>query len=295
MSADKINLPETIDGWRLEDPPRRIDKANIFDYMDGAGELYLSYNFDCLLVHEYKDEGDNEILVEIYRMKGPRDAFGLLSLDWGGEAVKLNPPDADRFASPVIPSSRALYGQGLLRAWSDDLYVRVLAYRESPPVKEVVLRLGGIIAAGRDNPPPPGLLRLIDPSPDSPWVLRKDRTAYFYSHLVLNSLFYLSHENILNLGPSTEAVIVTFEKGREGKTKLTARLLVVQYPDDERASKGWTDFAGAYLPDKEQEGDSFQIEDGWLGYRLAGRYLALALVCPDRESAQEILSRAVLK
>ncbi len=43
MQSDKINLPDTVNGWDLEGPPRRIDETNIFDYMDGAGELYLSY------------------------------------------------------------------------------------------------------------------------------------------------------------------------------------------------------------------------------------------------------------
>jgi hypothetical protein len=305
MPADSIRLPKTIDGWKLEGPPRRIDATNIFDYMDGAGELYLSYHFDHLMAYEYKGDGGNDILVELYDMEGSRDAFGLLSLDWGGETVKLSGRDEEGpGVAPIVPSSRALYGEGLLRIWSDDLYVRILAASEGPGVRDAVLRLGEAIVAGRKNPAPPELLRAVDPGTDATWTLRKDRTTCFYSHLVLNSLYYISHENILSLGPDTEAVMVTFEREREGEAKRSARLMVVRYPDEGRVAAGLAGFMDAYLPEKAREGEPekgqekqgfVEVEDGWLGYRTAGRYLALAFGCPDEGSAREILGRAVIK
>lgn len=303
MQSDKINLPETIDGWRLEGPPRRIDKTNIFDYMDGAGELYISYHFDHLLVYEYKSKSDNDILVELYTMKYSQDAFGLLSLDWSGEVVELNHLKTEKSETSISPQSRALYGKGLLRVWSNNLYVRIMAFRDVPEVKKVILELGKKITANRSNPPPPEMLRIIKPPMNSPWTLRKDRTAYFYSHLVLNSLFYLSHENILNLNHSTEAVIVTYEKEPSNRELPSARLLVIKYPDNEQAVTALEDFIKAYLPDQKREikldinqenKDFFQIEDGWMGYRLLNQYLALVFECPDQRSAQEIMNQAVL-
>lgn len=306
MPAETIRLPETVDGWKLEGPPRRIDSANIFDYMDGAGELYLSYYFDHLLVYEYKDEDGDDILVEFYAMKGFRDAFGLLSLDWGGEAVELGGRRENRPGTvSIAPSSRALYGMGLLRIWSDNAYVRILASREGPDVKDAVLKLGKAVVAGRENPAPPEMLRAVDPAIDRPWALRKDRTAYFYSHLVLNSLYYLSHENILGLGPDMEAVMVTFEKERIGdEAKRSTRLLVIKYPGEGSAAEGLAGFVKAYLPDASREDASegtsvapgfFEVEDGWLGYRTSGPYLALAFGCPDEEAARLILARAAFE
>jgi len=303
MKPEKINLPNTIDGWKLEGAPRLIDKTNIFDYMNGAGELYLSYHFDHLSVYEYKNKSGNDIVVELYNMKDSQDAFGLLSLDWGGEPVRLDQPEEEKHREAVIPQDRAFYGKGLLRVWSDNLYVRIMAFKDVPGVREAILRLGKIITAGRSHPPPPEMLLAVKHPTDFPWTLRKDRTAYFRSYLVLNSLFYLSHENILNLDLFTEAVIVTYEKEQESREKQSARLLVIKYPDYGKAVTALDSFFKAYLPDqnsklvpdKDRESqDFFHIEDGWTGFRLSGRGLALVFECPDKKSAREIIQQALL-
>jgi len=303
MRPEKINLPDTINGWRLGGEPKRIEKTTIFDYMNGAGELYLSYHFDHLSIYEYKNKSGNDIVVELYAMKDSQDAFGLLSLDWGGEPVDLRQPEEGKSKKAIIPQNRALYGKGLLRVWSDNLFIRIMAFKDMPGVKEVILRLGEIITTGRGHPSPPEMLHSVKLSPDSPWTLRKDRTAYFRSYLVLNSLFYISHENILNLDLSTEAVIVTYEREQETREKQTARLVVIKYPDQERAATALDSFFKAYLPDqkskvtpdRERESqDFFPIEDGWMGFKLRGRGLALVFECPDKQSAQEMIEQALL-
>ena len=87
MSVNKPNLPKTVGVWSRPDTPRVIDSTNIFAYMNGAGELYLAYRFKSLDVYEYTSVQQKSILVELYFMETPDDAFGLLSLDWGGEGA----------------------------------------------------------------------------------------------------------------------------------------------------------------------------------------------------------------
>src|SRR5512144_522848 len=48
-----VTLPKTIGGWTRAGEPRKITSKTIFDYMDGAGELYIGYRFDHLDVFEY--------------------------------------------------------------------------------------------------------------------------------------------------------------------------------------------------------------------------------------------------
>ena len=288
MQSNKINLPDTIEQWRLEGSPKRIDSKNIFDYMNGAGELYLGYHFDHLWVYEYRDQSGNDILVELYHMKDSNDAFGLLSLDWGGEAE-----------TTMVAIPDALYGKGMLRVWSKNIYVRIMAMKETPVARDVILKLGKIIASNRSNPSPPKLLRVLEPILGSHWTLRRDRIGYFYSHLVLNSFYYLSHENILNLNHSTEAVIAAYEKTRKDHDQKRFHFLVINYPDHQQALMAMNGFVEAYLPDRKRENQPelknenknfYQIEDGWMGYKLQNRYLALVFECPDLESAREIMN-----
>ena len=154
--------------------------------MNGGGELYLAYGFDHLEVNEYTADQQDTILVEVYVMNTSDDAFGLLSLDWGGEPVTLQSTASIPFRPTVSPSVRALYGGGLLRIWADTIYARVMAFRETAESKEAVLSLGQAISANRKIPGEPELLKILPNAVDSDWRLRKDRIGFFRSHLVLN-------------------------------------------------------------------------------------------------------------
>jgi hypothetical protein len=132
MNAGKLDLPKTVGVW---------------------------YRFRHLEVFDYTSPDQGNILVELYFMESPDDAFGLLSLDWGGEPVSFDgTPDATSKKS-FTASTRALYGGGLMRLWSDYIYARIMAERETPASKEVVLALGKSIAANTQNPSEPVLVK----------------------------------------------------------------------------------------------------------------------------------------
>ncbi|MCP4687441.1 MAG: hypothetical protein GY859_05280, partial [Desulfobacterales bacterium] len=122
---NSYDLPESVGAWHRPEAARIIDASNIFKYMNGAGELYLGYRFLRLEVFDYTSKNEDNILVELYFMETSDDAFGLLSLDWGGEPASLDglPADAPGRGADSWPG--ALYGAGLLRAWSDNLYIRI--------------------------------------------------------------------------------------------------------------------------------------------------------------------------
>ncbi|MBW2433259.1 MAG: hypothetical protein JRF36_06635, partial [Deltaproteobacteria bacterium] len=139
MNGGKLNLPKTVGVWKKPDSPRLIDSKNIFKYMNGAGELYLGYRFHHLEVFDYTSANQGNILVELYFMESPDDAFGLLSLDWGGEPVSYGGAPAATSRKSFTSPTRALYGGGLMRFWSDDMYARIMAERETPASKEAVI------------------------------------------------------------------------------------------------------------------------------------------------------------
>jgi hypothetical protein len=328
-----MDLPKTVCGFSQCETPRKILAKGLFDYMDGAGELYLGYRFKHLDVYEYARPGEEKILVELYWMETSDDAFGLLSGDWDGEPVDIgqagntsqkdsistsqspSPPaplpkgegsiSGNSPSSPAAfpkgegvrqwPGNRALYGSGLLRIWSDDLYVRIMAFQETARSKEAVMALGRMIVSGRKNHAPPRLLEILPLACGKEYNLRPDRTCYFRSHLVLNSVYFLSTGNILELGRAAEAITAAYSPA--DKKDRPARLILIRYGDAKSAKVAIKHFEKIYLPERPPalvESDSgkrhfCRIEDGFLGYTTHGRFAALVFECPSRESAARFI------
>jgi len=118
--------------------------------------------------------------------------------------------------------------------------------------------------------------------------------------LVLNSIYYLSHENILDLDLSTEAVMAPYEHISNAGDPKRSQFLLVQYENLDRARKALNHFHDAYLPEYQKNipADStadnpglFKLEDGWLAYKLLGKYILIVFECPDQESAGAIIQK----
>jgi hypothetical protein len=299
-SQEKVELPLRLGLWERPDLPRVITAKNIFEYMDGAGELYLGYRFKRLEVFEYTSKQQDSILLELYWMETPGDAYGLLSGDWGGEPVNLNREQTPVPLS-VAPSWSALYGAGLLRLRSGNLYARIMAYQETTESKKAILELGQRIVAGRQSAQPPALAAVAPPVVASKWTLHADRLCYFRSHLVLNSMYFLSTGNILHLGPAVDAIISNYENMPRPANQKDVRLLMVRYPSREAATQALSSFQQTYLEKAGQKAianaglhQGFQlIEDGWVGYGFSGRDLALVFECPDEPTAQAFIHQSM--
>ena len=67
-----------IQGWERLGEIREYNPDNLFDYINGAAELFLHYNFNVLNIQEYI-KGNTNIKVEIYQHKSPLYAFGMYS------------------------------------------------------------------------------------------------------------------------------------------------------------------------------------------------------------------------
>jgi hypothetical protein len=282
-AALAITPPREVLGWSRTDTPRVVAPADIFAYMNGAGELYLAYGLLRLEVHEYSAPAAPPITLEIYTVRSTADAYGLLSQDWDGEPLPLDP-------SWPAGAPRALYGAGLLRAWTGDVFVRVLAAEETPASRAAVLEIGRAVLAGRASDAPPGLVSALPATLGTGHALRTDRVAFLRSHLVLNSIYFLGTANLLRLGPETEAVAASYEK-REGGNRL--RVLLVRYPSEAAALEAAGHFGRSYLQ-KAIAGAATtieQVEDGWVGCRLSGRQLVLVFEADSQATAGAVVEQ----
>jgi hypothetical protein len=75
----KSSLFPEIKGWKQTGGILTFSPRKLYDYIDGAADLYLTYEFQELEVAEYQNEKKASVTVEVYRHKTPTQAFGIYS------------------------------------------------------------------------------------------------------------------------------------------------------------------------------------------------------------------------
>ncbi|MEO5361989.1 MAG: hypothetical protein H7843_16390, partial [Nitrospirota bacterium] len=79
-SAESIQLPEDVEGYKKVGRPRQFTKNNLYEYNNGHAEYFIAKGFSSLTVYEYAKAGTQaDTLVEIYDMGKPIQAFAVLT------------------------------------------------------------------------------------------------------------------------------------------------------------------------------------------------------------------------
>ena len=76
-----IVWPADAAGWKITGEPVRYRGKAIFGYIDGAGEVFIAYNYKELTVRRFERKGLPAIVAEAYEMGLPQDAFGVFTWD----------------------------------------------------------------------------------------------------------------------------------------------------------------------------------------------------------------------
>src|SRR4030067_1660218 len=78
--ANDFKFPE-IAGWKQSGEIQTFTPKTLYEYINGAADLYLAYDFQELKAAEYLNDKKASVTVEIYRHKSPTNAFGIYSQD----------------------------------------------------------------------------------------------------------------------------------------------------------------------------------------------------------------------
>jgi len=68
-----------IPGWNQAGEIQTFIPKTLYEYINGAADLYLSYDFEELKVAEYVNDRKASVIVDVYRHATPTDAFGIYS------------------------------------------------------------------------------------------------------------------------------------------------------------------------------------------------------------------------
>ena len=206
-------LPIEVVGWTAEGDAEVYDTESIYAYINGHAEVYLAYGMKRCVSRRYiRSEGGGEIVVDLFEMASPADAFGVFSHDRDGEESAVG--------------QGGVFRHGWLSFWIGSWYGSVYSSGDGVAVREAVLAVGRAVAEGL--PEGGEVPTLVDRLPTV--GLDQSSVCFLRSPQILNAHVFVGSDNVLGIGPEVEAVVGKYEENGR-----VAHLVVVRYPSEASA------------------------------------------------------------
>jgi hypothetical protein len=261
-------LPEAIDNWNKSSDFAVYDSDDLYTYINGGAELYISYQFINLVSLFYVNEEDEEINIDIFDMGSSQNAYGVFS---------HSRETTDDFVGTNIESE---YAGGLLTFWKGQYYVSILAYPETESKKLVVQELARKISERIQGASvTPQLVGLLPEEGLQPYSIK-----YFSHHTWLNSYHFFSNQNVLSINSETEVVMATYKVDRS----KPAVLILLKYPDQAAAINAHSFFKQMFMADAEDD-YTVGVDQLWTGSVRDNSLLVIVVDAPDMETAQRLV------
>ncbi|MFC1822050.1 DUF6599 family protein [Thermodesulfobacteriota bacterium] len=260
------NLPVELLGWKAEKKDLIFNNETIFDYIDGAGEVYRAYDMRNCLSRRFKKPNNPDIILDIFVMGTSENAFGVFTHDQDGEETDIG--------------QGALYRYGWLRFWKDKYFVSIYPEEETKTTRRAVIELGNTVASflKKEGSKP----RILSALPLE--GLQSKSIRYLHDPAILNYHYYLSDENILFLGDETDVALAEYRRGEK-----SAILLLALYPSLDKAIESHGNLLRSYMPDSGSKGIA-RLENGkWSASRLKNRIIVFVLEADSRSFAEGLV------
>lgn len=148
---------EALPGWKRTGPASIYTPENLYEYIDGKAEHFLSYQVHRVISQTYVSAANpnHQITLDIYDMTEPVNAFGVYS--------------AERYPdSEVVPiGNEGMVADSALEFWKQRYFVRIVGTVLSDELAEPVRTFGCWVAE-----------RIPGPSPDPPLLKCLPQAGY---------------------------------------------------------------------------------------------------------------------
>ncbi len=132
MTAQEIAMPD-LQGYKKATNYPVYTPDNLWDFIDGAADTYLSYGFSNLHVAEYK-KGKNLIKLEIYTHKDEVQTFGIYSTERSPSFSFIN------------VGAQGYKTDGTLNFIKGKYYIKIRTYSKSQKVLQMVETLANKVS-----------------------------------------------------------------------------------------------------------------------------------------------------
>jgi hypothetical protein len=276
--SDRASLPTALDsliparmaGWQTRGEPLRYYPATLFEYINGASELYLSFDFRECLVRRFSAVGRPDVEAAVFDMGSPPEAFGIFSLE--------------REGADAAVGSGSEYAGGLLRFWKGRYFVCVLTEQATAKANSAVLAIGKEIAARISKEgPPPDIIALLPREGLVPTTVR-----FFHGRVGLGRSPPMSGKSLRSLDGKTDTVRARYGRGEE-----SLHLIIVHCPGKERAAKAFEELAAEFLQGARGGGPARLKSGRWGRGAHVGENVAFVLDARSEQDAEKIFKRVL--
>jgi len=214
-------LPDSnfADGWKVSSKVINYTSSNLYGYINGGAELFLEFGFDSLIILNYQ-KGEEELSLEIYKMKTALAAYGVYLMKCGKEE-----------SSEEIAARHTVnrFQYLLLR---NKYFVQVNNFSGSEDNLKAMTLLSQKFIKGIEAAKEPEIFN---------WLPQENRIAG--SELIirgqygLQSIYTFGPQDILGLNGQHFALLADYKTEADGKyTRLR-----IGYPDAQTAAKVFAD------------------------------------------------------
>ena len=212
----------TLDAWqRAAEPLVYVGPKGLFEYIDGAGEPYLTYAFVQVATAKYA-QGQKEANADLWYFKTPEEAFGAYSRDTSAGA---------RAAEKL--GNAGASGEGEVWAWNGANYLHLVSLGNAPASRDGLVGLARALLARLPEgdaklPPVATALPVADRDPVS--------VHYFHATLAAPDVLPadLTGERGLAIGPEAPAAFARY--ARDGKPSHWVAVVEYASPADALAA-----------------------------------------------------------
>jgi len=235
-SVDIIELVPTNEefpDWKRAGQVTTYVGKEIFkDRLYADRELFLSYNFQKQASVDYQHPKLGRapyLRLDIYDMGSSKDAFGIYSVN-RFPRLRYN----TRIGNEAIIKSQFVY------LWKDRYYVEIEAFEYADDIYDGMINLAKAVDKKiKLKGELPDLLKLL---PKELHIKRSEK--YFHEFVALKKIdASIDKVNTLNLDDKTSGVFARYRhKESNGSVLDTVKLLLIYYPDKERAESAYQSY-----------------------------------------------------
>ena len=260
-------LPPVPDGWEIAGEDKIYTPDDLYDYIDGGAELFLSYNMKEVASRTIRFDKD-EIRIEIFDMNSSENAFGVFS--------------------HTRTQNEGNFGQGsqqftgTLIFWKSHYYITLTANDDNQEIQLAFeIMASDIEQQISEEGKLPDLVSILPTD-----KLLKDGYVYFHHPIWQNSYHYISSDNIFDIADNTPAILAKY-----GAKEQRYYLLIIHYPDKEKCDSALVSYLEKFGNTETDEMPVMLEDSTWWNAASEGTYFIVVMNAPEEKSAKELLNK----